>query len=124
MTVPTHLTYTAEHEWLLAEEGGTARVGITQHAADALGDVVFAELPEPGVVLTAGAPCGELESTKAVSEIYAPADGEVVEVNQAVIDDPGVLNQDPYGEGWLFVLRVTGPLDLLDAAAYTDQIGA
>jgi len=122
MSVPTNLTYTAEHEWLDLQ-GGTATVGVTAFAADALGDVVYVELPTVGAKVTRGESCGEIESTKSVSDLYAPADGEVVEVNQTVADDPGLLNTDPFGEGWLFRLAITGSPELLDAAAYVTLTG-
>jgi glycine cleavage system H protein len=122
MSVPAHLKYTAEHEWLQIEDG-TATVGVTAFAADALGDVVHVELPEDGAMLTAGAACGELESTKSVSDLYAPADGVVVELNQAVVDDPALLNLDPYERGWLFRMALAGEPDLLDAEAYAALIG-
>jgi len=118
MPVPSHLLYTADHEWLATDEHGQFTVGITDYATDALGDVVFVELPEPGSSLTAGAPCGEIESTKSVSDLFAPADGQVIAINQAVIDAPELLNQDPFGEAWLFRMSVTARPDLLDAAAY------
>jgi glycine cleavage system H protein len=121
---PTHLNYTAEHEWLDTSETdgqSTARVGVTAHAADALGDVVFLELPEIGASLAAGESCGEIESTKSVSDLYAPADGEVIEVNDAVVADPSLVNSDPFGAGWLFVMKVSGSPELLDAASY-DQL--
>lgn len=117
MTNPTELKYTAEHEWL-AVDGDTARVGVTAFAAEALGDVVYVDLPAPGDTVTAGESCGELESTKSVSDLYAPVTGEVVAVNEAVDADPSLVNSDPFGEGWLFVVRFTEPGDLLDAAAY------
>ena len=122
MSVPTNLTYTAEHEWLDLQ-GGTATVGVTTFAADALGDVVYVELPTVGAKVTRGESCGEIESTKSVSDLYAPADGEVVEVNQAVADDPSLLNTDPFGKGWLFRLAITGSPELLDAAAYVSLTG-
>ncbi|GIH23418.1 glycine cleavage system H protein [Acrocarpospora phusangensis] len=121
MTVPSHLRYTAEHEWVdLA--GGVATVGITAYAAEALGDVVYVELPEAGSAIRAGAVCGEIESTKSVSDLFAPVDGEITEVNEAVVADPGVLNGDPYAGGWLFRVRVTGSPELLGADAYTALI--
>jgi glycine cleavage system H protein len=122
MSVPTHLKYTAEHEWLDLRDG-SATVGVTAYAADALGDVVYVEMPAVGSRVSAGEACGELESTKSVSDLYAPADGEVLEVNQAVVDDPALLNQDPYDRGWLFRMTVEGSPDLLDAAAYNALIG-
>ena len=117
MSVTPHRKYTAEHEWLDLD-GDTATVGITDFAADALGDVVYVDLPQVGATLTAGEPCGELESTKSVSELFAPADGEVLEVNQGVVDDAGLVNLDPFEKGWLFRMRITGSPDLLDATAY------
>ncbi|MFF0345144.1 glycine cleavage system protein GcvH [Kribbella sp. NPDC004875] len=122
MSVPTDLKYTADHEWL-SLDGGTATVGITAFAADALGDVVYVDLPIVGAAVRAGAPCGEIESTKSVSDLNAPADGEVVEINQEVIADPSVLNTDPFKAGWLFRLKVSGMPDLLDATAYEALTG-
>jgi glycine cleavage system H protein len=122
MAVPTHLSYTAEHEWLDLGDG-SATVGVTAFAADALGDVVHVELPEVGATVSAGEACGELESTKSVSDLYPPVDGVVVEVNAAVVDDPALLNLEPYDRGWLFRMTLTGKPDLLDAAAYDALIG-
>jgi len=122
MSVPTDRKYTAEHEWLDLE-GETATVGITAFAADALGDVVYVDLPQVGAPITRGESCGELESTKSVSDLFAPADGEVLEVNQDVVDDPGLVNLDPFEKGWLFRMRITGTPDLLDAAAYDALTG-
>ena len=125
MSVPEQLRYTEEHEWVagLDNEDGIVTVGITAYAADALGDIVFVELPEEGAAIEAGEPCGEAESTKSVSDLYAPVTGEVTAVNAAVADDPGMINSDPYGEGWLFKVRVdSDPSDLLDAAAYAKLI--
>jgi glycine cleavage system H protein len=120
---PENLRYSKEHEWLSAESD-PAVVGITAHAADALGDVVFAELPEVGTRVSAGRPCGELESTKSVSDLYSPVDGEVVEVNQAVIDGPGLVNASPFEEGWLFKVRIDGePEGLLSAEEYAAFCG-
>lgn len=122
MSVPDELHYTAEHEWL-AINGTTARVGITDFAQRALGDVVYVSVPSVGSRVTAGDPCGEVESTKSVSDIYSPADGEVAEVNTEVDDDPGLVNSDPYGAGWLFEIRLNSageiPPGLLSAADYT-----
>ncbi|WP_028659149.1 glycine cleavage system protein GcvH [Nocardioides insulae] len=122
MSIPADLSYTSEHEWL-RREGETAVVGITAYAADALGDVVYVDLPEVGAQITAGEACGELESTKSVSDLFAPADGEVVKVNDKLGDDAGLVNSDPYGEGWLFVVKVSGEPDTLDAAGYAELIG-
>jgi glycine cleavage system H protein len=107
MTVPPELHYTAEHEWV-ALDGTVASIGITDHAQKALGDVVFVSLPAVGATVVAGEPCGEVESTKSVSDIYSPVDGEVAAVNEEIDDDPGLVNADPYGAGWLF--RVTLPV--------------
>jgi len=125
MTVPEQLRYTAEHEWV-AIDGQTASVGITEHAADALGDVVYVSPPAPGTKVTAGEPCGEIESTKSVSDLYSPVDGEVTEVNTDIEDDPGQVNSDPYGAGWLFKVRLDGEpsSDLLTAEQYAELISA
>lgn len=116
MNLPSDRSYTAEHEWL----GDTtpATVGITAFASEALGDVVYVDLPAAGTVLAAGDICGEIESTKSVSDLYAPASGEVVAVNGQLHDDPGLVNRDPYGDGWLFTMNVEASGDLLDADAY------
>ncbi len=120
MQIPDDLRYSRDHEWVRLE-GATARVGITDYAQDALGDVVFVDLPEVGLTVVAGQSISEVESTKSVSEIYAPVPGVVQEVNGDLSDSPQRLNEDPYGEGWIFVLTVEGEdaLDgLLDADAY------
>jgi glycine cleavage system H protein len=121
VSVPDELRYTAEHEWL-AITGTIARVGITDYAQRALGDVVYVSVPAVGSRVTAGDPCGEVESTKSVSDIYSPADGEVTEVNGEVDDDPGLVNSDPYGAGWLFKIKLDAadevPPGLLSAADY------
>ncbi|ROO89792.1 glycine cleavage system H protein [Actinocorallia herbida] len=125
MSVPEQLRYTEEHEWVSGLEGedGVVTVGITDYAADALGDIVFVQLPEEGQSVTAGEPCGEAESTKSVSDIYSPLSGEIVAVNQAVVDDPGIINADAYGEGWLFRIRIDEDQpDLLDAESYNKII--
>ncbi len=113
---PENLKYTAEHEWVL--EGDPSTVGVTATAADALGDVVYLELPAVGDVLSAGAVVGEIESTKSVSELYSPVSGTVIAVNDAAVADPSVVNSDPYGEGWLLKVEVTGAGPLLTAAEY------
>jgi glycine cleavage system H protein len=121
VNVPEDLLYTADHEWVRVE-GDRARVGITDFAQDALGDVVYVGLPAVGAAVTAGGVCGEVESTKSVSEIYAPVAGTVVEVNAAVADNPEKVNEDPYGDGWMFVIEL-GDKDtghLLSPAAYTE----
>lgn len=102
--IPDNLRYTAEHEWI--DDGSPATVGITATAADALGDIVYLELPEPGSEVVAGAVIGEVESTKSVSELFSPVTGTVTEVNQAAVDDPSVVNGDPFGAGWLFKVEV------------------
>ena len=123
MNVPDDLRYSAEHEWARALDATSrVRIGITDYAQDALGDVVYVDLPAVGVSFAAGEALGELESTKSVSEVYAPLAGTVVAVNEALADNPQLLNEDPYGEGWLIELELaSGELDgsdLLDAAAY------
>lgn len=119
MTDLTTLKYSEEHEWV-ALDGATAMIGITDFAADALGDIVFVELPEVGAELTRGDVFGEAESTKSVSELYAPVTGTVVEINDAVVDDPALLNSAPFGDAWLIKVEVAdGALDgLLDRDAY------
>ncbi|MFJ3904653.1 glycine cleavage system protein GcvH [Streptomyces sp. NPDC090025] len=120
MSNPQQLRYSKEHEWLSAVEDGVATIGITEHAANALGDVVFVQLPEVGDTVTAGESCGELESTKSVSDLYAPVTGEVVEANQDVVDDPSLVNTAPFEAGWLFKVRISDePGDLLSADEYT-----
>ncbi|MFD0153995.1 glycine cleavage system protein GcvH [Streptomyces sp. NPDC055721] len=120
MSNPQQLRYTKEHEWLSAAEDGVATVGITEFAANALGDVVYADLPDVGSTVTAGETCGELESTKSVSDLYSPVSGEVVAANQDVVDDPSLVNTAPFEGGWLFKVRVAGePDELLSADEYT-----
>lgn len=118
MTEPSaDLRYTAEHEWV-AVDGDVATVGITAYAADKLGDVVYVDLPKTGSSVAAGKVVGEIESTKSVGELFAPVEGEVVESNQAVVDDPTLVNSDPYGSGWLIKVRFTALPELLDAEQY------
>ena len=117
MSVPEGMQYTKTHEWVRME-GETATVGITEHAQDELGDVVFVELPEKGRTLEAGEAFGAVESVKAVSDLYAPVAGEVVEVNEALGDSPEKINEDPYGDGWILKLCVSGEADLLTAEDY------
>lgn len=117
MTIPSHLSYTVQHEWM-ADSDGVSTVGITSYASDALGDVVFIDLPPVGSALVAGETCGEIESTKSVSDVVSPGTGEVVEVNAAALDDPDVVNTDPYGQGWLFRARWSETPSGMDAAAY------
>ena len=121
--IPEDLRYTAEHEWLAPAEAGAFKVGITDFAQEALGDIVFVQLPEVGAAVKAGESFGEVESTKSVSEIYAPVSGEVVAVNTALDGAPELLNSDPYGAGWLVQLKVDDPAAvdaLLDADAYAE----
>jgi glycine cleavage system H protein len=123
---PEDLHYTTEHEWIRPVDGGVLRVGITSYAQDALGDVVYVTLPETGATVTAGDTCGEVESTKSVSDLFAPVSGEVTSRNETLDATPELVNSDPYGEGWLFELRPAdaGAVnDLLDAAEYQDQLG-
>ncbi|MEU6404522.1 glycine cleavage system protein GcvH [Streptomyces sp. NPDC046985] len=122
MSNPQKLRYSKEHEWLSPAEDGVATVGITEFAANALGDVVYAQLPEVGDSVAAGETCGELESTKSVSDLYSPVGGEITEVNQNVVDDPSLVNSEPFEGGWLFRVRVADePGDLLTADEYTAQ---
>ena len=119
--LPENLKYTTEHEWL---DGSTpAVIGVTDVAAEALGDVVYLELPEVGATVEAGSVVGEIESTKSVSELYSPVSGTVTEVNTEAVDNPEVVNQDPYGKGWLFKVEVSGTGELLTAAEYAEHTG-
>jgi glycine cleavage system H protein len=120
--IPQDLRYSREHEWARTGSDGVVTVGVTAFAAESLGDVVFVDLPEVGSTVTAGEVCGEIESTKSVSELYAPVTGEVVEVNESVVDSPESVNADPYGAGWLFTVRAESVPDLLDADAYAALI--
>ena len=117
MSVPEELQYTKSHEWVRTE-GDTATIGITDHAQDELGDVVFVELPEVGTTFDAGDSFGTVESVKAVSDLYTPVGGEVVEVNETLNDQPEMINEDPYGEGWIVKLSASGEGDLLSASDY------
>src|SRR5919198_5707459 len=120
MEFPDDLKYTREHEWVRAE-GNVLRVGITDFAQDALGDVVYVEIPEVGTAVTAGEPFGEVESTKSVSAVYAPVSGQVVERNGALADSPELVNEDPYGDGWMILIEPGDPTEvdsLLDADGY------
>ena len=126
---PDDLKYTSEHEWVRVPgaSDGSVRVGITHYAQDALGDIVYVSLPEVGETVTAGNPCGELESTKSVSDIFAPVDGEVVARNDALDATPELVNNDPYGGGWLFEVVPTDAdavNGLMDAAAYQGTLDA
>ncbi|MCW2133901.1 glycine cleavage system protein GcvH [Arthrobacter sp. VKM Ac-2550] len=120
-TVLSNLRYSEEHEWV--DASSPVKVGLSQVATDALGDVVYVDLPEVGSTITAGETCGEVESTKSVSDIYAPVSGEITEVNQAAIDDPALLNSDPYGKGWLFTVNVSEEGPLLSAEDYSSKNG-
>jgi glycine cleavage system H protein len=123
--VPEDLKYTESHEWLSVEADGSVRIGITDHAQEALGDLVFVELPAVGDSIDQGDPCAVVESVKAASDIYSPVTGEVLAVNEALEDDPGVVNADPYGDGWLFQVSLSdvGELeDLMDAEAYAESL--
>lgn len=124
--MPDDLRFSNDHEWVRAIDDGCWRVGITDYAQDSLGDVVFVEPPAVGSAVGAGDTCGEIESTKSVSEVYSPVSGTVTAVNSALTDDPALLNSDPYGEGWIYELRPDDPTavaGLLDAAAYRALIG-
>ncbi len=117
MSVPGELSYTKSHEWVRIEDD-VATVGITDHAQEELGDVVFVDLPEEGASFDAGAAFGSIESVKAVSDLYTPVGGEVVEVNEALNDNPEKVNEEPYGDGWILRLRVSEEGDLLSAEEY------
>ena len=124
--VPAELSYTSEHEWVSALTAeGTVRVGITDHAQDALGDVVYVDLPSDGDSVAAEDSFGEIESTKSVSDLFAPIAGEIVAVNEGLEDDPALVNSDPYGEGWIIEIRPENADDLanlLDAEAYKAEL--
>lgn len=117
MSIPTDRHYTAEHEWVQLNDD-VATIGVTEYAANSLGDVVYLDLPAVGTEVTAGQTCGEIESTKSVSELYAPVTGTVASVNDGATDNPESVNEDPYGAGWLFTVTVTAPGPLLDAEQY------
>jgi len=122
---PEDLKYTAEHEWVKADGDGPVRVGITDFAQDALGDIVYVQLPEVGSAVRAGDACGELESTKSVSDLFAPVNGTVTAVNESLADQPDLVNSDPYGEGWLLDIEVEDAAEvaaLMDADAYQGQL--
>jgi glycine cleavage system H protein len=124
---PEDLRYTAEHEWIATGADGRFRIGVTDYAQEQLGDIVYVTLPEVGATVQAGVPCGELESTKSVSDLYAPVDGTVVARNEALDNNPDLVNTDPYGEGWMIEVE---PVDasavegLLDASGYRALAGA
>ena len=122
---PEDLKYTAEHEWVKADGEAPVRVGITDFAQDALGDIVYVQLPEIGSAVRAGDACGELESTKSVSDLFAPVNGTVTAVNEALADQPDLVNSDPYGEGWLLDIDVEDTAEveaLMDAETYQGQL--
>jgi len=123
--VPGNLRYTKSHEWVRLEDDGTAVVGITDHAQAALGDLVFVETPEVGATFDGGEACAVVESVKAASDVYSPLGGEVVDANGDLADSPELVNQDPYGDGWIMRLRLDDPDDadeLLDAAGYEETL--
>lgn len=121
--VPTELRYTKSHEWVRVDDEGTATIGITDHAQELLGDLVFVELPEVGAELGAGAECAVVESVKAASDVFSPVSGEVIEVNEVLADAPETINQDAYEDGWIFRVRLADPDELgalMDADAYAE----
>ncbi|ESQ14107.1 MAG TPA: glycine cleavage system protein GcvH [Chromatiaceae bacterium] len=123
--IPADLKYLESHEWIKDNGDGTATVGISDHAQEALGDLVFVELPEMGKQIAAKDACAVVESVKAASDIYAPASGEVIEINQLLVDTPETINSDAYGEGWIFKLKMSDPNELatlLDASGYEQVV--
>ena len=123
--VPSDLKYVASHEWLRQEADGTITVGITDHAQDLLGDIVFLELPEEGTNVDADQEIAVVESVKAASDVYAPIAGEIIEINSELVDAPETINSDPYGEGWLFKMKPANPSDydgLMDGDEYEDSL--
>lgn len=126
---PSDRSYTGDHEWVMLSPGAVSldepvRVGLTAVAVEALGDLVFLDLPEVGSLIVAGEPCGEVESTKTVSDLLAPAGGRVTLINADALADPDIVTSDPYGRGWLFAMLVTAPGELLTAAEYADRNGS
>jgi glycine cleavage system H protein len=122
---PEDLKYTADHEWIRVVSDTLVRFGITDYAQDALGDIVYVSLPDPGAALTAGETCGEVESTKSVSDVYAPLTGTVAARNEALMATPEVVNADPYGEGWMVEVELADPTELeglLDSASYASHV--
>jgi glycine cleavage system H protein len=117
---PSHLKYAKSHEWVETVGEGTYRVGISDHAQDLLGDMVFIELPEVGQTISAQDECAVVESVKAASDVYSPLSGEVLEINEALVDGPDLVNRDPYGDGWLFTVKATDP-DELDELIAADE---
>ncbi len=126
MDAPKEYRYTESHEWCKLD-GQTATVGLTRFAADQLTDITFVELPEPGTTVTAGQPFGDIESVKSAGEMYAPVSGEVTAVNEALNDTPGLINSDPFGQGWILKIKVSDPAELdalMDADAYASAVEA
>jgi glycine cleavage system H protein len=121
--IPGELKYTSEHEWVRSDDADTVSVGITHYAQESLGDIVFVSLPAEGAVVSAGDPCGEVESTKSVSELYAPIDGQVIEVNGSVDASPELINSSPYGDGWLMKMRVADSTQLDGLLSASDYEG-
>lgn len=123
--LPTDLRYTSSHEWVRLEDDGTVTVGITEHAQDALGDLVFVELPEIGSELTQGEACCVVESVKAASDLYMPISGEIVDTNQSLVDEPEIINNSPYDDGWIFKIKPNDEDDveqLMDASSYESEL--
>ncbi|QDG68121.1 glycine cleavage system protein GcvH [Pseudarthrobacter sp. NIBRBAC000502772] len=121
--VAAELKYSAEHEWIALDGSGPSVVGVSAVAAEALGDIVYVDLPEVGSTVTAGETCGEIESTKSVSDLYSPVTGEVTEINEDAVGDPALINSDPYGAGWLFKVTVESEGPLLSAREYAEVNG-
>lgn len=121
-SVPQNLSYTKEHEWVLPSGDGTVLFGITDYAQSALGDIVYVQLPKIGSTISAGTVCGEIESTKSVSEIFAPVNGEIVEINESLNQNPEKINQSPYQDGWIAKVKTSGDASLLDASGYSALI--
>ena len=125
--IPNDLRYTKSHEWVRAAQGGAVEIGISDHAQSALGDLVFVEVPEVGRTVTAGEACAVVESVKAASDVYSPVSGKVTAANAALATQPELLNEKPYGEGWLFRVQTSSPIDdasLMSAADYADYLAA
>ena len=122
--IPPELHYTETHEWVRAQDDGIVTVGITDHAQHLLGDLVFVEIPEVGRVVTAAESCAVVESVKAASDVYSPLDGVIVEVNETLADSPELINQVPYGEGWILRIKTTAPLDAIADDEDEDTIGS
>lgn len=123
--IPSHLQYTESHEWISMDEDGTATIGITDHAQEALGDLVFVELPAVGDEVSQGDPCAVVESVKAASDLYAPVSGTVIAINEELDADPAIINTDPYDDGWLFKIELTDQTELdglKDAEAYAESL--